>query len=263
MANNIQLNKIADMAASAPLAEILDTVEMVASFVPGIGTAVGGIIKVLRILTKLQPAAAKTMHGIANMQSPNKFSFIPDGATPELNALRQMIDIALEDGVLTEDEEAFLINKAESAGIDKDLFLMGLRNQLKKNNNLSNNNKMDKETLNQTKINVLAEKMRESVRKGTIGQEMSVLRMEASGYGIDNDQFNTMLEEAKHRATNDKDTQSIVNKYKKPILIVLVAFILIELFLPVSFGWKLLLILVTVMAAIVLLANVIVKNRKK
>lgn len=121
---------------------------------------------------------------------------------------------------------------------------------------------MDKELLNQAKIKAFAEKLRDAANNGTLEQDNSVLRMEAVELGLNDDQFNTMLEEAKRRSANDKDTQSFVKKYKAPILIVLAAFILIELFLPIGFGWKLLLIILTVVLGIVLLASVIIKRRK-
>lgn len=137
MANKIELAKVADIAEKAPLTEILDTIETVALLVPGVGNVAAVICKILRVMLKLQPVAAKTMHGIADMKNTNedsgKFaSFIPAGNSNELVSLRTMVEIALEDDELTEDEEAFLLNKAQAAGVDKDLFLMGLHNELKK-----------------------------------------------------------------------------------------------------------------------------------
>ncbi len=120
---------------------------------------------------------------------------------------------------------------------------------------------MEKESVNQIKINALAEKLRGSANMGTLDQNMSVFSMEAVSLGISEASFEQMVEEARRRAANDKDTQSFIKKYKKPILIVLAAFIIIELFLPIKFGWKLLLIIATVLFGVVLLASVIVKRR--
>ena len=132
--------KVADIVEKAPLSEILDTIEAVAMFIPGLGNVVAIIAKVLRILIKVQPAASKAMHGIVDIQhvTPaeelNKYvSFIPATDNASLNALRTMVDIAIEDGELSDDEISMLTNKASECGLDLDLFVMGLRNALKKN----------------------------------------------------------------------------------------------------------------------------------
>lgn len=136
MANNKQVVKVANIVEKAPLADILDTVEGVMLFVPAVGQVGAIICKVLRILIKLQPAVTKTAHGIATTQptsdSEQYTSFIPDGNSPELCALRTMVGIALEDGALSDEEQAMLVRKAEAAGIDTDLFVMGLKNELNK-----------------------------------------------------------------------------------------------------------------------------------
>ncbi len=132
--------KVTSIVDNAPLAEILDTIEAVISYLPlPYIDKIGRVVcKILRVMLKLQPAASTAMHLIADTQETpcvvnSKYdSFIPTDNTPELVSLRSMVDIALEDGELTDDEEAFLLKKAESAGIDKDLLLMGLRNEIKK-----------------------------------------------------------------------------------------------------------------------------------
>lgn len=136
MANNNQVAKVANIVEKAPLAAILDTVEGVMEFIPGVGKVGAIVCKVLRILLKLQPAAAKTAHGIASLlptsDSGQYASFIPAGEAPELCALRTMVGIALEDSDLTDEEQAMLVRKAEAAGVDTDIFIMGLKNELNK-----------------------------------------------------------------------------------------------------------------------------------
>lgn len=91
----------------------------------------------------------------------------------------------------------------------------------------------------------------------------NVFHLEAVDLGLNDEQFNLMVAEAKRRSANDRDTQSFIKKYKVPILIVLIAIIVLELFLPMSIGWKIALILLTLVLGVVLLASVIVKSRKK
>ena len=59
MTSKEQIANVSEMASKLPLAEILDTLECVAKVVPGVGNVVTVIIKVLRLLMKLKPAAAK------------------------------------------------------------------------------------------------------------------------------------------------------------------------------------------------------------
>ena len=147
MENSFQISKVAEIVENAPLAEILDTVQIVASFVPVVGPVANVIIKILQILLKLQPAATNVMNGLADKQqceaqanmfakiesNIDKYSyFIPATETQDLNTLRTMVDIALEDGELTDEEQSFLLKKSDAAGIDHDLFLMGLKNELRK-----------------------------------------------------------------------------------------------------------------------------------
>ena len=122
---------------------------------------------------------------------------------------------------------------------------------------------MEKTTLNQTKTNALAEKMREAAGNATLEQNMSVFKMEAVEIGIDDNEFKKMVDQARRRASNDSDTKSVMQRYKVPILVVLAAFIVIELFLPMKLVWKLILMLITILAAIMLLSFTIVKRRKE
>ena len=137
--NNLKSSgsKFVDIARNAPLPEILDTIETVARFVPGIGGVATIIIKVLRLMIKIQPTENQTNFystSLPNSSNENNkyFTFIPKGNNTELISIRAMVDIALEDGELSDEEKTFLLKKADAIGIDKDLFVMGLENELKK-----------------------------------------------------------------------------------------------------------------------------------
>ncbi len=134
--NNSLIADIANIIKTAPLAEILDTVECVAMMVPALGNVVALIIKALRMMIKVQPIAVATLNGIAQFTETtdsNRYTqFIPDGDDPELEKLRIMVDLAIEDGELSNEELALLNKKVKELGIDSDLFLMGLHNEIKK-----------------------------------------------------------------------------------------------------------------------------------
>jgi len=154
MESNTKIDKIADIVTNLPLEDILNTVETVApfvEFVPVVGVYIGKslpyITKVIRILIVVQPVAINVQNNLlgnqelaqlpAPQQAPkndllNKYTFIPSEDTPQLNALRMMVEIALEDGELTNEEMTMLSSKAIQSGIDIDLFKLGLSNELKK-----------------------------------------------------------------------------------------------------------------------------------
>ena len=87
--------------------------------------------------------------------------------------------------------------------------------------------------------------------------------MEAAEIGISDEQFEMMVSQARQRAANDKDTKSFVQKYKIPIIVIMATFVLIEVFLPIGWGWKTLLILLTLVVGVVFLSSIIVKSRKR
>ena len=122
---------------------------------------------------------------------------------------------------------------------------------------------MDKESLNKAKVNALAEKMRAAETQGTFEKDKSVFLMESIDLGLSEEQFNLMAEEAKHRSMNDKDAQSFMKRNKIPILVVFAIIVLLELLLPIGLGWKILIILLTLIICVVLLACLIVKHRKQ
>jgi type III secretory pathway component EscR len=114
---------------------------------------------------------------------------------------------------------------------------------------------------NISKIEEFAQKLREAANNGTLEENNSAFRMEAVDLGLSDEQLSTMIADARRRAVNDKDTRSFMKKYKYPILILLAAFIILELFLPISIGWKLILIFITLVLEIILLSVTIVKRR--
>ena len=87
-------------------------------------------------MIKVQPAAVSTLNGIAKISETTDngryTQFIPVGDNPELEKLRIMVDLAIEDGELSDEELALLNKKVKELGIDSDLFLMGLHNEIKK-----------------------------------------------------------------------------------------------------------------------------------
>lgn len=115
MEKNDTLNNIQNAVKNAPLASILEAAEGVACVVGIPGLPI--IIKILKMLIKLQPAANGVMD--AAVQTKNVKQNEEKMSRQEAREiLEEMIDIATEDGVITPDEEAFLRKKAVAAGVD-------------------------------------------------------------------------------------------------------------------------------------------------
>ena len=115
MASNFNVQSITSMVRDLPLREILDSAEAVAAFVPFPGSTI--IIKVLKILLLAQPGLTATA-GLVGKQAQSS-----DDA--KRATFDKMWQIAISDGIITEEEKKFLQPYAREAGIsDAEFQLM-------------------------------------------------------------------------------------------------------------------------------------------
>lgn len=114
MEKNDNAKKIQSIIDNFPLQEIVDTAEAIAPFIPAIGPVLYVIIRILKILLALKPAASKTANMIAK-QGEN-----------DLRSKRESFDrmwaIATTDGIITNEEKEFLRPRAIAAGISEEEF---------------------------------------------------------------------------------------------------------------------------------------------
>ena len=101
-------NKIQSLIEGIDLQQVVATAETVSGFIPI--PFLPQIMKVLRILICVQPAAAKAAGLISDF---NKGS----GKDKNREMFDTMWQIAIEDGVITEAEKAMLLPHAKAAGI--------------------------------------------------------------------------------------------------------------------------------------------------
>lgn len=98
-----------------------DTLIEVAEFaalIPAIGTICAWIIKILKFAKKFQPTADKMLTNADQLYGVCTSRTNIDNEA--LNKVNTLIEIALEDGVITEDEESFILEKAQTLGLDTD-----------------------------------------------------------------------------------------------------------------------------------------------
>lgn len=122
------LAKIQHTVKNAPLASILEAAEGVAAVVGIPGLPI--VIKILKMLVKLQPAANGVMNAAVQTAAMKK-SQEEIARSEAREILEQMIDIAIEDGVITSDEEAFLKKKAIAAGVDPEDLMFKVHHKCK------------------------------------------------------------------------------------------------------------------------------------
>ena len=98
-----------------------DTLIEVAEFaalIPAIGTICVVIIKILKFAKKFQPTASKVLVNADQLYGVvNNNQVVVNEAEEKINTL---IEIALEDGVITDEEENFILEKAQTLGLDTD-----------------------------------------------------------------------------------------------------------------------------------------------
>lgn len=180
MAENT-LTKIDEILNDAPLEEIFETAEIIASAFPIPGLPI--IVKILGYCVKLRPAASaglKLANNIAanSGEGASQNEDSPQNEIAEKNEiLEQMIDIACEDGVIDDEEEKFLRAQAVEAGLNPDNFMFTVRAKLRDKN---------KEFLDQM-VEVACE-------DGVIDdEEEKYLRTKAAAAGLNPDDFMFMV----------------------------------------------------------------------
>ena len=115
MASNFNIQSITDLVRDIPLQDILNSAEAVAAFVPFPGSTI--IIKVLKILLLAQPGLTATA-GLVGKQAQSSDN-------EKRATFDKMWQIAISDGIITEEEKKFLQPYAREAGIsDAEFQLM-------------------------------------------------------------------------------------------------------------------------------------------
>lgn len=120
---------------------------------------------------------------------------------------------------------------------------------------------MKQSTLDNIKVNVLAEKIREAVKNDTLEQNMSLLRMEATGLGLTEEDVKNLVAEAKKALAAGERTKATVGKNKTLLYVIMIALVLVVWILPIGIGWKIILSILAIVAAIVVASVVLVKRK--
>lgn len=95
-----------------------------ASLIPAIGTICVVIIKILKFAKKFQPTASKVLVNADQLYGVvNNNQVVENEAEEKINTL---IEIALEDGVVTDDEANYILERAAVLGVDVDIVKLKL-----------------------------------------------------------------------------------------------------------------------------------------
>lgn len=129
--------KVQNVVQSVPLESLLSTAKTVAQvvnipFLPLIITLLEKLIKLRPVANALLGSGLQTADAInAAMSQPVDMSNEASQATAEEDDIRaildQMIDIAAEDGDLSDEEKQYLIDIAREAGINEQVVLAKVR----------------------------------------------------------------------------------------------------------------------------------------
>lgn len=136
MTNSKNISAISNFVDNFPLQDILETAEIVVKYIPSpINLPVDIIIKVIKVLLKLQPAAGKAIKaGASIVQNCEEYNLCKDNTTKQsyTTLFENLVELAATDGVLSDDEHAFLKKKAVLYGISEDEFELIIMNRFNK-----------------------------------------------------------------------------------------------------------------------------------
>lgn len=126
MAKSESIRKVQSIIADAPLAEIRDTAKTIYEFIPPpVNLVINIIILIIDLLSKLQPVASSAMEKAADITA-NIETTSQEKARKLFDA---MFEIAMADGVITDEEKEFLRPRAIAAGIEEDVFELMIINK--------------------------------------------------------------------------------------------------------------------------------------
>lgn len=114
MAKNENAKKVQKIIDNLPLQEIINTAEAIAPVIPAIGPVLYVIIRILKVLLAIKPAASKVAGTVAQQGE--------DDICSKRESFDRMWEIAMSDGNITTEEKEFLRPRAIAAGISEDEF---------------------------------------------------------------------------------------------------------------------------------------------
>lgn len=122
MTDNRNAKIIQSIINSMPLEEIINTAEAIAPLIPAVGSVLYAIIKILKVLLAIKPAAVRTTDIITQKTE--------EDIKAKRETFNRMWNIAITDGVITDDEKNFLRPHALAAGILEDEFELMVINKI-------------------------------------------------------------------------------------------------------------------------------------
>jgi len=128
MAASDTIKSIKGIVDGLPLQDILETAEIVACVLPV--PYLPAIIKALKVVVKLSPAASKSLDVAAKISKSVETNFGKEDEAK--NQFARLVDMACADGEITDEEKEFLRPRAIAAGISNDEFELMVINKFKK-----------------------------------------------------------------------------------------------------------------------------------
>lgn len=124
--------KIKDNVDKVDLNQVMQIAESVADVLPIPGIDI--ILKIIRILVRLKPAASSGLSAAANFMGKGQPIEREMSQDEIAERLEEMVNLALEDGVLTADEERVLMDAAAGYGLDPNEFIAVVRDRCNQEN---------------------------------------------------------------------------------------------------------------------------------
>jgi len=124
--------KIKENVDKVDLNQVMQIAEGVADFLPIPG--IDYVIKIMRILVRLKPAASAALSATANFMGNGQPVERQMSQDEIAERLEEMVNLALEDGVLTAEEEHELMDAAAGYGLNPNEFIAVVRDRCNQEN---------------------------------------------------------------------------------------------------------------------------------
>lgn len=126
------LDSVREFAQTVDIDGVMEVAEVVSNlFPPPVSTICFVIIKVLRLAKNFVVAPDSQAISSANSLALASGSDSLSTSNEAEIKIIKFIDIAMEDGVITPEEESFILSKAESLGLDVDMVKLRIISQKK------------------------------------------------------------------------------------------------------------------------------------
>ena len=117
--------------------------------------------------------------------------------------------------------------------------------------------------LKNTQIAVLREEIAQALENGQLESKMDVIKLKAADLDLSNEDLNILIQKERELYQNAQNAKPVVTANKKYIMLALIVVLVLEVFLPVGWIMKAVIMFVSAIVVVFAASAIISKNIKK